>query len=112
MNQPPDPSFRLPEVSIFDVMEGELTLEGLDFQIVGRRDSAESRRLSAVRLSNAASCHFRRCVVTLDEAEERAAAAVLDGSEGDRKRAAFATGTPINGPARSWSSDCPACARG
>lgn len=90
----PDPSSRLPDASLFELVEGELTFEGLDFQLTGRRDAADSRLLACVRLAGGAGCSFRRCVVTLDEADDKAATVVLAGPEAEMMRMAAGTAPP------------------
>jgi serine/threonine protein kinase len=82
----PDPSSRLPDASLFELVEGELTFDGLDFQLSGRRDAADPRLLACVRLAGGAACSFRRCIVTLDEMDDKAAAVVLAGPESEMMR--------------------------
>lgn len=82
----PDPSSRLPDTSLFELVEGELAFEGLDFQLAGRRDAPDSRLLACVRLAGGAGCSFRRCVVTFDEGDDKAAAVVLAGPDSEMMR--------------------------
>jgi serine/threonine protein kinase len=90
----PDPSSRLPDASLFELVEGELAFDGLDFQLTGRRDAADSRLLACVRLAGGAGCGFRRCVVTLDEGDDKSAVVVLAGPESEMMRMAGGAAPP------------------
>jgi hypothetical protein len=81
-----DPGERT-EPSLFKLMEGELTLDGLEFRIKVR--GGEVRTAAVVTLVGGRNCTLRNCVVTLEEqADEKAAAVVLADPTGVMQSAA------------------------
>ncbi|MFO0935036.1 MAG: serine/threonine-protein kinase [Gemmataceae bacterium] len=102
----PDPTFPSNDSFLFDAMAADLTFENLDFLVAGRGEPTESRRLAVVRMNSQSASTFRRCVVTLNEADERAAVALVEGSEGETRRIGFGLGPGAgSGPRLKWE-DC------
>ena len=69
------------DATMFRLMDGEATFEGLNFLVKSARDRRSPQ--SAVTVVSAKGCTFRGCVFTLDEDESKAVVAVL--ADADRE---------------------------
>lgn len=75
--------------AIVDLVEGELTWEGLEFRI-----EASVNRLAIVRQSAGSSVQFKNCVITLDGKPDAAAAVRMTSAEADLMRFNVSAGSP------------------
>lgn len=75
--------------AIVDLVDGELTWEGLEFRI-----DASANRLAIVRQSGGSSLQFKNCVVTMDGKHDAAAAVRMTSAEADQMRFNMSAGSP------------------
>ncbi len=85
----PDPEDHRLDGSLFRLVEGELTLEGLEIRLRGRAARpGDVRSRAAVTVLAGRRCVLRDCVITCDEQDdEKAAAVVLADPDGEMRAA-------------------------